>query len=726
MNLAAATTMLGYWALATLGVVRWGTLLTGAAALRLLAPVVVGAVLAAAIFRSRARPRVLVAATALALLVELPLAGIPVRWIVELRIAVICRLVIHGIGAIPGALVPVLGGERALSAVILLGAGWLTILGGLCLGLAARRGSTVLRATALVPLLVLVALPSVLIAPRRPYLEGIAVFLLLAVVLWSERLMRLGVVPMLALAAAAAGLLAPGVRAARPWVDLRDLAGGLGPAASERFDFTQGFGPLRWPRTGREVFDVRARGPEYWKVVDLDTFDGRGFAPASSSRLALPAADPRALARDTQTITVNIVALQSTAVIGAGSTQIIWRLPGNVEPALSPGGFTVDPPLSPGTSYDAVAVSPRPTGRTLARIAAVPALPALGPYLAMYQTAGAATDVIQFPEFHSGVTSGLAGTPYAPVYALAQRLAQAAPTPVALVRSVMDLLAHGFVYDEHPSPARYPLVSFLLATHRGYCQQFAGAMALLLRMAGVPARVVGGFTPGTFDSASGRWIVQDTDAHDWVEVWFPHVGWVTFDPTPAVDPALARSVPLPSPLAGVAAAPTRGRAASGLRHRDLSAASSAAASALPHQRARAGNTDVPWLVPAGATLVLALGAAVVACGRRRGRSEDPVAALVIELERALERCRRPAGGGVTLAALERRFAGRDGAARYVRALRQARYAGAVEGPRWADRRALRAALGEGLGFVGRLRSWWALPPRRPARGPSRTTRSGLH
>ena len=389
---------------------------------------------------------------------------------------------------------------------------------------------------------------------------------------WSERLLRPRVVPLLAGAGVAAALLAPGVRAARPWIDVRHLAGSAGPAADERFEFTQGFGPLNWPRAGRVVFDVRAARPEYWKVVDLDTFDGRGFAPASASREPLPAPDPRRLAHDTQTITVNIRALRSSEVISAGATQLIWRLPGNLAPSLSPGAFTVDPPLSAGTSYDAVAYVPRPSASALARITDVPALPALGPYLAMFLPAGAATEVIQFPAFHTGATDGLAGTPYAPVYALAQRLARAAPTPAALVRSVMGLLAHGFVYDEHPAASPDPLVSFLLATHRGYCQQFAGAMALLLRMGGVPARVVGGFTTGTFDTGSGRWVVQDTNAHDWVEVWFPRVGWVTFDPTPAVDPALARSVPLPSPLPSAAGASPRPRAAAARRHRELTGA----------------------------------------------------------------------------------------------------------------------------------------------------------
>ncbi len=76
----------------------------------------------------------------------------------------------------------------------------------------------------------------------------------------------------------------------------------------------------------------------------------------------------------------------------------------------------------------------------------------------------------------------------------------------------------------------------------GYCQQFSGAMALLLRMGGVPARVASGFTSGSFDRSRDEWVVRDVDAHSWVEVYFPGQGWVAFDPTPEVAPPRAQLV----------------------------------------------------------------------------------------------------------------------------------------------------------------------------------------
>lgn len=95
--------------------------------------------------------------------------------------------------------------------------------------------------------------------------------------------------------------------------------------------------------------------------------------------------------------------------------------------------------------------------------------------------------------------------------------------------------AGGFTYDEQP-PAPIggtpPLVDFINETKRGYCQHYAGAMALMLRLLGVPARVAVGFTSGEYSEDDKEWVVKDTNAHAWVEVWFPDFGWIPFDPTP--------------------------------------------------------------------------------------------------------------------------------------------------------------------------------------------------
>ena len=126
---------------------------------------------------------------------------------------------------------------------------------------------------------------------------------------------------------------------------------------------------------------------------------------------------------------------------------------------------------------------------------------------------------------------------YAPVYRIAQRVVGRAPTPYAATVALEAWFrnAGGFRYDEQPpqAPGLPPLVGFVTKTRAGYCQHFAGAMALMLRYLGIPARVAGGFTSGRWNHDRERWIVSDTDAHAWVEVWFPGYGWLPFDPTPS-------------------------------------------------------------------------------------------------------------------------------------------------------------------------------------------------
>jgi hypothetical protein len=77
-----------------------------------------------------------------------------------------------------------------------------------------------------------------------------------------------------------------------------------------------------------------------------------------------------------------------------------------------------------------------------------------------------------------------------------------------------------------------PLANFLFVRRSGHCEYFASAMTVLLRSAGIPARYVTGFLPGEFNDLGGDYIIRQSDAHAWVEVYFPGYGWITFDPTP--------------------------------------------------------------------------------------------------------------------------------------------------------------------------------------------------
>ena len=75
---------------------------------------------------------------------------------------------------------------------------------------------------------------------------------------------------------------------------------------------------------------------------------------------------------------------------------------------------------------------------------------------------------------------------------------------------------------------------FLFESQRGFCEQIASTLTIMLRSQGVPARLATGYVAGERDRVSGVWKVRASDAHAWVEVWFPQTGWQAFDPTAAV------------------------------------------------------------------------------------------------------------------------------------------------------------------------------------------------
>jgi len=78
-----------------------------------------------------------------------------------------------------------------------------------------------------------------------------------------------------------------------------------------------------------------------------------------------------------------------------------------------------------------------------------------------------------------------------------------------------------------------PLRTFLFESHTGNCEYFASAMAVMLRLEGIPARLVGGYHGGTYNTIGGYYAVTQENAHVWVEAYFRNVGWVRYDPTPA-------------------------------------------------------------------------------------------------------------------------------------------------------------------------------------------------
>ena len=129
------------------------------------------------------------------------------------------------------------------------------------------------------------------------------------------------------------------------------------------------------------------------------------------------------------------------------------------------------------------------------------------------------------------------------VKALAEELARGARDPFEVTHRVESYLHEGYRYTlDLQRDSRYdPIEDFLFVQRAGNCEYFAAGMAVLLRAAGVPARVVNGFQRGEWNEYGGYLVVRQRDAHSWVEVYFPRRGWVTFDPSPRGSGDAARN-----------------------------------------------------------------------------------------------------------------------------------------------------------------------------------------
>jgi len=732
--------------LAAFGALHWAGMLQPAEPLRGLICVAVALAAVPALRRlhsttGRRRAAALTGCAAVAVAVALLAAGVPARLLLPQHWGTLASGVWQGATTLPGVTIPYRGADDWARWSLEAGGGLLVLLAAVATFAGRSPGGGGRRLVAGAMLATLYAVPVIENNPHHPALSGAIFALLAAAFVWLDRVERrhAGLALAGVLVTTAMGLAAgPRLDADRPWLDYEALAQDLTPTSATHFSWDHGYGPLDWPRDGREILRVKADRSAYWKAVSLQDFDGVRWRQARtrSSQTTDTEFAPRRPGWH-QDIRVSVRNVTTKEFVAAGTTEELADSPRNFV-RTAPGQFaTFRRPLRKGQSYRARVYVPRPSAGELAAAGsqypgfAVSTLtmelpPAVGgpPPLSVLNPPDQPSTQLLFSPWGSGGSALLlqpGGTlrhdgsevlqrsRYRRSYALARQLVAQSSDPYDFVRRVQRRVREGARYTEDPVRSSLPLETFLFDRREGYCQQFSGAMALLLRMGGVPARVASGFAPGSLDRARREFVVRDIDAHSWVEAYFPRLGWVTFDPTPAIAPPRAQR----TDEGGAGRSGDSGDLVAG---GDRPTAGAGA-------RAHAGGAGAGWLGWRGGVAALALvltGTAAWRALARRGRPTDLAADPALrELQTALHRARRPPSGVTTLAALEEGLVAWPGALAYVRAVRLARFGGRPVRPSPVERADLRRALAAGGGASGRLRAWWALPPRFPV-GQRRT------
>jgi protein-glutamine gamma-glutamyltransferase len=287
------------------------------------------------------------------------------------------------------------------------------------------------------------------------------------------------------------------------------------------------------------VMRVRASKPGFWRGQSFDTWDGRRWT-ASSERtrlisgdgvIELPVFEGSVINEDAEDFiqTVYVDKPGPNLIFGASTATKLY-FPDRSVLALADGTVRSGVRLEKGAVY--TVISKRPTVNE-ARLLTTP-------FTVARASAGLAppaqTAYTQLPPTFPTRVSELAATVTAEV-----------PSLYAKVQALENWLAHNTTYsiDIPPlAPGADAVETFLFDQRVGFCEQIASSLVMMLRTLGVPARLGVGYASGTRNPFTGLYEVKASDAHAWTEVYFPGVGWLTFDPTASVPFADDGEVPL--------------------------------------------------------------------------------------------------------------------------------------------------------------------------------------
>jgi len=330
---------------------------------------------------------------------------------------------------------------------------------------------------------------------------------------------------------------------------------GIGSATTDFYaaDFLEPGGAIS---LGDEiVFTVAAPPPPsryYWRARVYERFNGRQWSPSASLRVS-DRNPPLDIAMSSELLGGRRIEIEQHFTIGSNSTRLYHAAP---QPSAIDGRGRIDlafndPPEN--SSMNISVIRPLQLLRQGDRYSA----------RSMLSTASAQELRAAPPIYPEWVASSnlYVAQPSARILDLARRIAADANANSAYdqAKAIERWLRSNIAYNERieAPPYSQDMVEWLLFESReGYCTYSATAMIVMLRHLGIPARLAAGFSQGTFDDALGQYVVRESNAHAWVEVFFSGYGWIIFEPTPSEEPLhrggdedLPQADPPPSPTA---------------------------------------------------------------------------------------------------------------------------------------------------------------------------------
>jgi transglutaminase-like putative cysteine protease len=295
-----------------------------------------------------------------------------------------------------------------------------------------------------------------------------------------------------------------------------------------------------------DLFTVEASHAAYWRLVTLDRFDGRVW---TSSDLDARDGEQIQSGLDPLGEAATRTGLDIEQVFEIGELSTPW-LPAAYRPSMIQLEEVITARWDPDSGT--IATDDEPDEGF--RYAVVSRVPLASPHNLNGEDPRDSTVDLRYVQLPAGL-------PYR-IRDIALDITRDGATPFQKLLAIQDHL-RTFTYDER-APAGHgvdDMLFFLERSQRGYCEQFAGTMAVLARSLGYPSRVAVGFLPGEPDRA-GHYRVTTDDVHAWTEVHFPPYGWLAFEPTPTRDnPVAGYLTQVPTALRPDANLPRAGGAA---------------------------------------------------------------------------------------------------------------------------------------------------------------------